>query len=87
MSALRASQPPLLEPPCFSVELGEIDIRQVSASRRLGGSVRAVVDEPLAVGDLTPVAQSIRHAVVPLGLFRDDDRYRECLTNSLETLA
>src|SRR5450631_4120126 len=42
--------------------------------------------ELLAVGDLTPVAQSASHAVVPLGLFRDDDRYREWLTNSLKPL-
>ena len=41
--------------------------------------------ELLAVGGLTPVAQSASHAVVPLGLFRDD-RDREWLTNSLKPL-
>ena len=43
--------------------------------------------ELLAVEGVTPVAQNASRAVVPLGLFRDDDRYREWLTNSLEPLA
>ena len=42
--------------------------------------------ELLAVGDLAPVAQNASHAVVPLGLFRDDDRYRSWLTDSLKPL-
>ncbi len=66
-------------------------IREVIADlgRTVGGPL-APFDfeiELLAVGDLTPVSQNASHAVVPLGLFRDDDRYREWLTNSLKPLA